>query len=136
MAFLLVFQNYKIKDAGKVVVYVTSMSIVRETFFACLKVLQILKTHMVQHDVRDLFMSRELQTELKERIGCEHIEVPQLFIDGQLIGVSLIIWKLSQLFNDFSISFSSWMNSYFLWKWIVKSLTNLGCNFYKGGIKW
>ena len=50
--------------------------------------LQILKTHMVKYEIRDMFMSRDLQTELKERIGCETIEVPQLFIDGQYIGVS------------------------------------------------
>ncbi|XP_024945282.1 uncharacterized protein LOC107272196 isoform X2 [Cephus cinctus] len=83
-------KNYKAKDAGKVVVYTTTMGIVRETYYACMKVKQILRTHMVKYEERDMFMSAESQTELRDRIGCTTIQVPQLFIDGQYIGFSTL----------------------------------------------
>ena len=83
-------QNYKAKDTGKVVVYTTTMGIVRETYYRCVLVKQILRTHMVKYEERDMYMSTEAQTELKDRIGCTAIEVPQLFINGQYIGVSVL----------------------------------------------
>ncbi|XP_033216993.1 glutaredoxin domain-containing cysteine-rich protein CG31559-like [Belonocnema kinseyi] len=78
--------NYKTKDAGKVVMYSTTMGIVRETYYACMKVKQILRTHLVKYEERDMFMSSESQSELRDRIGSTIIQVPQLFIDGQYIG--------------------------------------------------
>lgn len=82
------FQAYKAKEEGKVVVYTTSSGIVRLTFYNCMKVKQILNTHMVKYEEKDLFRSAELQTELRDRIGCTAIQVPQLFVGGQYIGVS------------------------------------------------
>ncbi|XP_015122547.1 glutaredoxin domain-containing cysteine-rich protein CG31559, partial [Diachasma alloeum] len=79
-------KNYKQKDAGKVVVYTTSMRVVRKTTIACVKMLRILGTHMVQYEERDLFKSRQFQMELKDRVGCDNVEVPQLFIDGHHVG--------------------------------------------------
>lgn len=71
------------------------MRVVPNTLIACMKMRQILNTHMVQYEVRDLFGSRDFQTELKERLEMDHIEVPQLFIDGQHMGVSLIkLWMI------------------------------------------
>ncbi|XP_012286039.1 uncharacterized protein LOC105702779 [Orussus abietinus] len=89
-------KNYKAKDAGKVVVYTTTMGIVRETYYACTKVKQILRTHMVKYEERDMFMSTESQTELKDRIGCTSIRVPQLFIDGQYIGDADAVERLNE----------------------------------------
>lgn len=63
------------------------MGIVRQTYYACMKVKQILRTHLIKYEERDLYMSVEYQTELKDRINSTVIDVPQLFIDGQLIGV-------------------------------------------------
>lgn len=79
------------------VVYTTSMRVVRKTTLACVKMLRILGTHMVQYDERDLFRSRDFQTELKERLDIETVDVPQLFIDGQYIGVSIIITTGSRI---------------------------------------
>ncbi|XP_058789359.1 glutaredoxin domain-containing cysteine-rich protein CG31559-like [Phymastichus coffea] len=89
-------KNYKAKDAGKVVVYTTTMAIVRETYYRCVMVKQILRTHMVKYEERDMYMSSELQTELKERLGCEAIQVPQLFIDGQYIGNADKVERLNE----------------------------------------
>lgn len=82
-------QSYKEKDAGKVVVYTTTMGIVRETYNACAKVKQILRTLLIKYEERDVFMSSEYQAEIKERMRRDCILVPQVFVDGQHIGVSL-----------------------------------------------
>ena len=80
-------QAYMKKELGKVVVYTTTSGIVRKTFYNCKKVKQILRTHMVKYDELDLFGDAELQTELRDRLGSTVIQLPQLFIDGQHIGV-------------------------------------------------
>lgn len=82
-------QNYKEKDAGKVVVYTTSMGIVRETYTKCANVKQILKTLLVKFEERDVFMSNDYQQEIKDRMQSDAINVPQLFVDGQHVGVSI-----------------------------------------------
>lgn len=82
------FQTYKEKDAGKVVVYTTTMGILRETYQACMKVKQILRTLLVKYEERDVFMSSEYQAEIRDRMRCDYILVPQVFVDGQHVGVS------------------------------------------------
>ena len=81
-------QNYKDKEAGKVVVYSTSMGIVRETYTKCANVKQILRTLLVKFEERDIFMSSEYQQEIRERMQSDTINIPQVFVDGQHIGVS------------------------------------------------
>lgn len=81
------FQSWQEKEAGKVVVYTTTMGIVRETSQRCLKVRQILRTHMVKFEEKNVFMSREVQAEIKERMNSETIELPQVFVEGHHIGV-------------------------------------------------
>lgn len=72
------------------VLYSTSMGIVRETYAKCANVKQILRTLLVKFEERDIFMSSEYQQEIKERMQSMKIQVPQLFVDGQHIGVSKI----------------------------------------------
>lgn len=81
-------QSYKEKDAGKVVLYSTSLGIVRDTYAKCANVKQILRTLLVKFEERDVFMSNEYQQEIKDRMQSGQIQVPQLYVDGQLIGVS------------------------------------------------
>jgi glutaredoxin domain-containing cysteine-rich protein 1 len=83
------FQNYKEKDASKVVLYTTSMGIVRSTYAKCHAVKQILRTQMVKFEERDVFMSFTHQQEIRNRMQSDDIDVPQLFVDGQYIGVSM-----------------------------------------------
>ncbi|XP_066257239.1 glutaredoxin domain-containing cysteine-rich protein CG31559-like [Euwallacea similis] len=88
--------SYKEKDAGKVVVYTTSMGIIRETYQACMKVKQILRTLLVQFEERDVFMSTEYQSEIRERMRCEQILVPQVYVDGQHCGDAETIERLNE----------------------------------------
>ena len=71
------------------VVYTTTMGIIRETYHRCLKVRQILRTHLVKFEEKDVFMSREVQKEIRERMKIEEIVVPQVFVEGLHIGVSI-----------------------------------------------
>lgn len=70
------------------VLYSTSMGIVRETYAKCANVKQILRTLLIKFEERDVFMSNEYQQEIKDRMKSFEIQVPQLFVDGQYIGVS------------------------------------------------
>lgn len=81
-------QNYKEKDGGKIVLYTTSMGIIRSTYTKCQTVKKILNTLMVKFEERDVFMSHVHQQEIRDRMQMDVIDVPQLFVDGQYIGVS------------------------------------------------
>ncbi|XP_076274019.1 glutaredoxin domain-containing cysteine-rich protein CG12206-like [Rhynchophorus ferrugineus] len=89
-------RSYKEKDAGKVVVYTTSMGIIRETYHACMKVKQILRTLLVKFEERDVFMSTEYQNEIKDRMRCDHILIPQVYVDGQHCGDAETIERLNE----------------------------------------
>ena len=69
------------------IVYTTSMTVVRESADKCKAVRNILQTHMVRYEEKDLFMSAENQKELLDRLGTSAIVVPQVFADGIHIGV-------------------------------------------------
>lgn len=70
------------------------MGIVRETYQSCMKVKQILRTQLVRFEERDVFMSADYQAEIRDRMRCGDILVPQVFVDGQHIGVSVsLIYK-------------------------------------------
>uniref|UniRef100_A0A1Y1LE31 Glutaredoxin domain-containing protein n=1 Tax=Photinus pyralis TaxID=7054 RepID=A0A1Y1LE31_PHOPY len=87
---------YKEKDAGKLVVYTTTMGIVRETYNNCMKVKQILRTLLLKYEERDVFMSNECRAEIRDRMSCEHVLVPQVFADGQHIGDVETIERLNE----------------------------------------
>ena len=65
---LFAFQNYNEREKGRLVVYVTSMGVVRDTFQRCQKVKQILRTLLVKFDERDCYMNRSIQDEIRERL--------------------------------------------------------------------
>ncbi|KAJ2945217.1 hypothetical protein O0L34_g9288 [Tuta absoluta] len=50
-------KNYREKDAGKVVIYTTTMGIVRGTYQRCVLVKKILRNLLVKYEERDVFMS-------------------------------------------------------------------------------
>ncbi|XP_025208465.1 glutaredoxin domain-containing cysteine-rich protein CG12206-like [Melanaphis sacchari] len=89
-------KTWQEKEAGKVVLYTTTMGIVRETYQRCLQVRQILRTHLVKYVERDVFMSREVQKEIRERLGGDTISVPQLFVEGNLIGDAAAVDRLNE----------------------------------------
>lgn len=65
------------------------MTVVRQTHERCKIVKKILQNHMVRYEEKDLFMNSENQKELMERLGSNEISLPQVFADGNLLGVSL-----------------------------------------------
>lgn len=91
------FQNYKEKDGGKIVLYTTSMGVVRATYAKCQAVKQILRTLMVKFEERDVFMSYTHQQDIRDRMQNDVIDVPQLFVEGQYVGVSITIGIVSKM---------------------------------------
>ncbi|XP_046801781.1 putative uncharacterized protein DDB_G0286901 [Lucilia cuprina] len=89
-------KNYKEKDSGKVVLYTTSMGIIRDTYAKCSNVKQILRTLLVKFEERDVFMSVEYQQEIKERMHSDVIKVPQLYVEGQHIGDADTVERLNE----------------------------------------
>ncbi|XP_063227960.1 glutaredoxin domain-containing cysteine-rich protein CG31559-like [Bacillus rossius redtenbacheri] len=89
-------KSYKEKEAGKVVLYTTTMGVVRRTHQDCVAVKKILRNLMVKYEERDVFMSREHQAELRDRLSCETVLVPQMFVEGQLVGDREAIEKLNE----------------------------------------
>jgi glutaredoxin domain-containing cysteine-rich protein 1 len=78
------------RESGKVVLYLTTLGVIRETFNRCVKVRQILRTLLIKVEERDVFMSKENQHELGQRMGSRMPTLPQVFVDGQYLGVSPI----------------------------------------------
>lgn len=70
------------------VLYTTSMGIVRHTYAKCANVKQILRTLLVKFEERDCFMSIDYQLEVRERMQSEEMLIPQLYVDGHHVGVS------------------------------------------------
>ncbi|XP_002073635.3 glutaredoxin domain-containing cysteine-rich protein CG31559 [Drosophila willistoni] len=87
---------YKEKDLGKVVLYTTSMGIIRDTYTKCANVKQILRTLLVKFEERDVFMSVEYQAEMRQRMQSTHIRVPQLYVEGQHIGDADTVERLNE----------------------------------------
>ncbi|OWF45729.1 glutaredoxin domain-containing cysteine-rich protein CG12206-like [Mizuhopecten yessoensis] len=79
-------RNYSQLEKGKIVIYTSSMAIVRETYERCILAKKILQTHMVRYEEKDLFMSVENQRELRERLGVNEVVLPQVFADGVVLG--------------------------------------------------
>ncbi|KAJ1526090.1 hypothetical protein ONE63_009255 [Megalurothrips usitatus] len=77
------------------------MGVVRGTYQRCVRVKQILRTLLVRFDEKDVFMSREVQAELMERMRQDAIQVPQVFVEGQHVGVSSFCFFLQfKMFHD------------------------------------
>ena len=55
-------------ERGKVVVYITSLGIVREMLADCVKVRQIMRNLLIKVVEKDIFMSKPHQQELKQRL--------------------------------------------------------------------
>ncbi|XP_055895188.1 glutaredoxin domain-containing cysteine-rich protein CG31559-like isoform X3 [Biomphalaria glabrata] len=92
-------RNYRLLEQGKIVVYATSMSVVRETSERCKIVRSLLQNHMVRYEERDLYMSRDIQQELRERLakdGITDLRLPHVFADGIHLGGSEELERLNE----------------------------------------
>ena len=84
---ILFSQNFGEREQGVVVIYVTTLSILRDTWARCVKVRQILRNLLIKVDEKDVFMSRENQVELMDRMAMVEVNLPQVFVNGQYLGV-------------------------------------------------
>lgn len=83
-------------EEGRVIVYTTSMGVVRGTFQQCLKVKTTLRTLLIAFEERDIFMCKAYQKELADRMSVHDVTVPQVFVDGNLLGDWERIEKLNE----------------------------------------
>lgn len=79
------------RERGKVVVYVTTLGIVRDTYERCLRIRKILWTLLVRFEERDVFMARDTQIQLLDRLHARGVTVPHVFLEGQYLGVSVCV---------------------------------------------
>ncbi|XP_014665024.1 PREDICTED: uncharacterized protein LOC106807247 [Priapulus caudatus] len=90
-------KNYEELEKNKVVIYTTSLRVVRSTFDNCEKTRNIFRTLMVRFDERDLCVNEEAQEELRERQEVETLpEIPQVFLNGELIGGADTVEQLNE----------------------------------------
>ena len=72
-------------DEG-VVIYYTSLRVVRRTFEDCRAVRSILRAFRVSIDERDVSMDGRFLDELQEILGRKNVTLPRVFIGGRYIG--------------------------------------------------
>lgn len=70
----------------RVVIYYTSLRVVRKTFEDCRAVRSILRGLRVPVDERDVSMDAQSLDELQGIIGCKNLSLPLVFIGGRYIG--------------------------------------------------
>ncbi|KAM5583148.1 uncharacterized protein ABKV19_003186 [Rosa sericea] len=70
----------------RIVVYFTSLRVVRRTFEDCKAVRSILRGFRVTLDERDLAMDHAFITELQQILGQRKLTLPRVFIGGRYIG--------------------------------------------------
>ncbi|XP_065846174.1 glutaredoxin domain-containing cysteine-rich protein 1-like [Oscarella lobularis] len=81
---------------GKIVVYMTSLSAVRETYQQCRVVLLTFRTHRVRVQQKDIMLHDEYHDELKERLGRDDVVVPQVFVNGHHVGGQTEVLALNE----------------------------------------
>ncbi|XP_064483185.1 glutaredoxin domain-containing cysteine-rich protein CG12206-like [Ornithodoros turicata] len=89
-------RNYSREEAGRVVLYTTSMGVIRHTWEQCRRVKNILQTLLVRFEERDVFMNRSFQKEIMERTGMPHVVVPHMFVEGHLLGGAELVERLNE----------------------------------------
>ncbi|KAJ4979614.1 hypothetical protein NE237_010394 [Protea cynaroides] len=70
----------------RIVVYYTSLRVVRKTFEDCRTVRSILKGFRVSMDERDLSMDAAFLDELHSILGTKELTLPRVFIGGRYVG--------------------------------------------------
>lgn len=73
-------------DQGAVVVYYTSLRVVRRTFEDCRAVRSILRGYRVSIDERDVSMDNRFLDEIHGILGRKNVTLPRVFVGGKYIG--------------------------------------------------
>ena len=90
---IFIFQDFEDREQGQVVIYFTTLGVVRETWARCVKIRQILRNLLIKVEERDVFMCRENQIEVMERLNTLEVSLPHVFVDGHHIGVRIFLKK-------------------------------------------
>ena len=80
--------NKETNYPGKVVMYTTSLTTIRDISSNCARVKHILSTHRISFDERDIFLHPAFGEELRERLNSTQTVLPYVFCKGILIGDS------------------------------------------------
>lgn len=91
-----ILKHFMDRERGKVVVYITTLGIVRDTYERCLKIRKILWTLLVRFEERDVFMARDTQLQLIDRLHSRGVSVPHVFLEGQYLGDAEIIERMNE----------------------------------------
>lgn len=87
---LFFFQVSTVPEFGRIVIYTTSLRVVRTTFERCELVRKIFQNHRVKFEEKNIALNSDYGKELDERCRrvCEAPSLPVVFIDGHYLGVS------------------------------------------------
>ncbi|KAK3409824.1 hypothetical protein EUGRSUZ_J01906 [Eucalyptus grandis] len=89
-------------DSNRIVVYFTSLRVVRSTFEDCKAVRSILRGFRVRIDERDLSMDSSFMAELQAILGCGggqkgKLALPRVFIGGRYVGGAEEVRQLNEI---------------------------------------
>lgn len=73
-------------DHGAVVVYYTSLRVIRRTFNDCKAVRSLLRRFSVAIDERDVCVDERFRDELQEILGRRDVPLPCVFVGGEYVG--------------------------------------------------
>ncbi|KAF1418169.1 Glutaredoxin domain-containing cysteine-rich protein 1, partial [Spheniscus humboldti] len=82
------FQVSTVLEFGRIVIYTTSLRVVRTTFERCELVRKIFQNHRVKFEEKNIALNSDYGKELDERCRrvCEVPSLPVVFIDGHYLG--------------------------------------------------
>ncbi|KFQ21576.1 Glutaredoxin domain-containing cysteine-rich protein 1, partial [Mesitornis unicolor] len=83
-----VFQVSTVPEFGRIIIYTTSLRVVRTTFERCELVRKIFQNHRVKFEEKNIALNSDYGKELDERCRrvCEVPSLPVVFIDGHYLG--------------------------------------------------
>lgn len=73
-------------EHGRVVIYLSSLQVIRRTSERCKRALALLHNFGVKVDQRDLAYNKAYIHELYERLGTDRFDMPQIFLNGKYFG--------------------------------------------------
>ncbi|KAI6652601.1 Glutaredoxin domain-containing cysteine-rich protein [Oopsacas minuta] len=82
-------------EKGKVVIYTTSLSTIRQTFNNCRRVKAIFEGHRCKVFEKDIALNKHYISELEKRLEGE-VTVPVVFINGDIVGDAEMVIEMNE----------------------------------------